>query len=58
MDIVNIIHKMRNHNIALKSTVLCCEEKELLVHHARENLLEIDSIDEDPAPPELEYSVE
>ena len=43
MDIVNIIKKMRKHNIALKSTVLCCEEKDLLAMHAKENILDIDS---------------
>lgn len=54
MDIVTIIKKMRKHNIALKSTVLCCDEKELLADHARDNLLEIDSSDGEAAAPPSE----
>lgn len=43
MDIISIIKKIRKHNVALKSTVLCCDEKEMLAEHARENVLEVDT---------------
>lgn len=54
MNIINIIKKMRKHNIALKSTVLCCDEKELLADHARDHLLEIDSSENEAAAPAQE----
>ena len=34
MDIVNIIMNIRKHQVAIKSTILCCDEKDFLAEHA------------------------
>lgn len=35
MDIVNVLMKIRKHQVAIKSSILCCDEKDYLVEHAQ-----------------------
>lgn len=52
MDIVNIIMKIRKHQVAIKSSILCCDEKDFLVEHAQQNIIQFDTTTEEEVDPE------
>ena len=50
MDIVNIIMNIRKHQVAIKSNILCCDEKDYLAEHAQQNIIHFDTTSEEEAP--------
>jgi len=42
-DIISLVKNLRKYDFALKSSILCCEEKQILTKHAHVNVLEFDS---------------
>lgn len=59
-DIISLVRNLRKHEIALKSSILCCDEKQILTEHADINVLNFDSDDllekEEPTNKQMEYS--